>query len=69
MSEVGGSGREELPRARDQGRLGEATAGLRPGSAAGRSQLAPEARSGSWEEQPKEQWLPGTGGPRGAIPR
>ena len=41
----------------------------RPGAVTLRSHPEPEARGGSWEEQPEERWLAGTGGPRGAIPR
>ena len=39
MSEVRGSGREELPRVRDQGRPGEATSRPRPGAVTLRRQL------------------------------
>ena len=50
-------GREETPRVRGQGRPGEATSRPRPGEVTLRSHPEPEARGGSWEEQPKEQWL------------
>ena len=63
-------GREETPRVRGQGRLGEAISRLRPGEVTLRSHLDLEARDGSWneppmpearapslEEHPEEQWL------------
>ena len=49
MSEVRGSGREELPCVQGQGRPGGDTPRPRSG-AAGRSHLAPEARGGDPEE-------------------
>ena len=52
MSEVRGSGREELPCVQGQGRPGGDTPRPRSG-AAGRSHLAPEARSGDPEEPPR----------------
>ena len=52
-SEVRG-GREETPHVRGQWRPGEATLCPRPGAVTLRSHPEPEARGGSWEEQPKE---------------
>ena len=52
-SEASG-GREETPRVRGQGRPGEATSRPRPGAVTLKSHPEPEARGGSWEEQPKE---------------
>ena len=80
-SEASG-GPEETPHVRGQGRPGETTSQPRPEAVTVRSHLEPEARGGSWEEQPKPRPRPaarrsnprssgcaGTGGPRGAIPR
>ena len=73
-SEVRGSSREELPYIRGQGPWpwGD-TLHPRSEAAAGRSyptppRLRPEAVAGMTNPTSKEQWLPGTGGPRGAIP-
>ena len=51
MSEVRGSGREELPCVQGQGRPGGDTPRPRSG-AAGRSHLAPEARGGDPKKPP-----------------
>ena len=53
-SEVSG-GREETPRVRGQGRLGEATLHPRPGAVDLRSHSMPKARGSGWEEQPDVQ--------------
>ena len=57
VSEVSG-GREETPCIRGQGQVGEANLRPRPEAVTLRSHPEPEARGGSWEEQPKEWWLP-----------
>ena len=51
MSEASGS-REETPRIRGQGQLGEGSLRQRPGAVTLRSHPKPKARGGSWEEQP-----------------
>ena len=53
MSEVRGSGREELPRVRDQGRPGEATSHPRPGAVTLRSHPKPKARGSDPEDPPQ----------------
>ena len=55
-SEVSG-GLEETPHVRRWGRPGEANSHRRPGAVTLRSHPEPEARAGSREEQPDEQWL------------
>ena len=68
MSEVRGNSLEEPPHIRGQGRgPGGVTLRQRPGTAAGRSHPAPEARGGSQEDQPMS--CAGERGPKGAIPR
>ena len=54
MSEVRGSGREELPCVQGQGRPGGDTPRPRSG-AAGRSHLTPDAREGDPEEPPERE--------------
>ena len=66
MSAVRGSGQEETPRVRGQGRPGEATSHPGPGAVTLGSHPEPEARGSSWEEpptpeagreeEPEEQW-------------
>ena len=81
MAEASG-GQEETPRIRDQGPPGEATSHPRLGAVILRSHPEPEVRGDSWEEtpnprpgpaagrsNPRSGGCPGTGGPRGAIPR
>ena len=51
MSEASGS-QEETPYIRGQGRPGEGSSRPRPGAVTLRSHPMPEARGGSWEEQP-----------------
>ena len=52
MSAVRGSGQEETPRVRGQGRPGEATSHPGPGAVTLGSHPEPEARGSSWEEPP-----------------
>ena len=53
MSEVSGSGREELPRVGGQGQPGDTTSHRRPGVVTLRSHPEPEARASGWEEHPE----------------
>ena len=50
-------GQEKTPRVLGQGQPGEVTLHPRPGVVTLRSHPKPEARAGSWEEQPMEWWL------------
>ena len=73
MSEVRGS-QEETPCVRGQGRGPRgATLHLSSGTPGGanppwRSEAAPEARGSGRDEQPKERWLQGVGGPFRSYP-